>query len=793
MTSHASTATNEPARLRRTDPGHAAHRWWILAVIGLAQLMVVLDATIVNIALPSAQHDLHFSNDDRQWIITAYSLAFGSLLLFSGRIADLVGRKIVFLVGVLGFAGSSAFAGAANNFTMLVVGRSLQGVFGALLAPAALSLLNITFTEPKERGKAFGIYGAVSGTGGAIGLLLGGVLTQHFSWRWTLYVNVIFAVLAFLGGMVLLKSVARDRGARLDWFGVLLVSAGLFGIVYGLSHADSDGWSSPQTYGYAGGGLLLVLLFLLWQTRAAQPLLPLRIPGDRTRGASLIAIGASALGMFGVFLFLTYYMQATLGYDPVKTGLAFLPMVGALVLSAQIATNLTGPRIGPKVIVPFGMLLAAAGMVWLTRIGLDTSYATHVLPPLLVFGVGLGHVMPPAMNAATAGVGPRDAGVTSASVNTMQQVGGAIGTALLNTLAVQAASDYVSGHRPTSPAGMPHVRALAQLHSYTTAFWWSAAIFAGGAVLTVFIYRRRGAEQARAAALQAAAAEQGPSLAKPEPEPVAQPEAAPAPEPEAVPEPAGPSLTGVVRDTAGGVLAGAALTLISSAGEQLARGRSGTDGGYRLHAPGPGPYVLITAADGRRPQAATVHVAGDSLTHDVVLAGGGGLRGLVRGEADEQPVAGALVVVTGGDGDVVASTTSDDAGAFAVPQLPAGSYTLAVNAASYRPTARLVDLDGHDDGQTVTIDLTSGVRFHGTVRDRARRMPVHAAHVTLVDASGAIVRTALTDVDGGYSFADLVPGDYRLVATGYPAKTTAITLDGRTDEKHDVELAHPDQ
>ena len=468
------------------ETGAERHRWWVLAVVGLAQLMVVLDATIVNIALPSAQRDLGFSDQNRQWIITAYSLAFGSLLLFGGRIADLVGRRRIFVTGAIGFAGSSALAGAAGSFGVLVIGRSLQGMFGALLAPAALSLLNVTFTEAKERGKAFGIYGAIAGTGGAIGLLLGGLLTEHFTWRWTLYINVLFAILALIGAAVLLKAGDRDRAARLDLPGVLLVSAGLFGIVYGLSNADTHGWSSPHTYGYAGGGLLLVLLFAAWQTRAPQPLLPLHIPGDRDRGASLIAVVSAAMGMFGVFLFLTYYLQTILRYDPVTTGLAFLPMIGALIASAQLATNVSVPRLGPKTVVPLGLLAAAGGMVWLTRIGLDTPYATHVLPPLLVFGIGLGHVMPPAMNQATAHVAPHDAGVTSASVNTMQQVGGAVGTALLNTVAVSAASTYVASHHPG-----PTVRAAAQLHSYTVAFWWSAALFTLGAVLTFLVYRPR--------------------------------------------------------------------------------------------------------------------------------------------------------------------------------------------------------------------------------------------------------------------------------------------------------------
>ncbi|MGV9348879.1 DHA2 family efflux MFS transporter permease subunit [Streptomyces spiralis] len=481
-----STAPRPP--MAGTDgPGpSAARRWWILAVIGLAQLMVVLDATIVNIALPSAQHDLGFSDSDRQWVVTAYSLAFGSLLLLGGRLADLMGRKLVFLIGVAGFASASALAGAADSFGMLITGRALQGMFGALLAPAALSLLNTTFTQARERAKAFGVYGAIAGTGGAIGLLLGGLLTEHLSWRWTLYVNLGFAALALAGGAVLLRRTRRDPGARLDLPGTLLVSAGLFGVVYGLSNAEPHGWDSVMTWGYLAGGACLIAAFTAWQTRAVHPLLPLRILLDRDRAASFVAVLVAASGMFGIFLFLTYYLQVSRHYSPVSTGLAFLPMIAALIVSAQIAANVTLPRLGPRVVVPVGLALAAAGMVWLTRIGLDTSYTGYVLPPLLVLGLGLGHVMPPAMNTATAGVAPNDAGVVSATVNTMQQVGGSIGTALLNTLATSAATHYLNGRTPT-----PRVLAQAQLHSFTTAFWWSAAVFALGLVCVGALYRTR--------------------------------------------------------------------------------------------------------------------------------------------------------------------------------------------------------------------------------------------------------------------------------------------------------------
>ncbi|MFC3572210.1 MFS transporter [Streptomyces yaanensis] len=465
-------------------------RWWILAIIAIAQLMVVLDATIVNIALPSAQADLGFSDGNRQWIVTAYALAFASLLLLGGRIADLFGRKPAFLVGVVGFAVASALGGAATGFGMLVAARALQGVFGALLAPAALSLLNTTFTDARERARAFSVYGAIAGAGGAVGLLLGGLLTDALDWRWTLYVNVAIAVVAFAGGWILLGNHRDAANSKLDVPGTVLVAGGLFSLVYGFSNAETHDWDSPQTWGFLIAGGLLLVAFSWWQTRAAHPLLPLRVLLDRNRAASFLAVLISGGGMFGVFLFLTYYLQLNLGFSPTKTGVAFLPMVGALMVTAQLGTTVLLPRIGPKAVIPLGFAVAVAGMAWLTGIGLDTHYASGVLPQLVVIGLGLGLVMPSAMQLATGGVAAEDAGVASATVNAMQQVGGSIGTALLNTLAASAASDYLAGKDATSKL----VQAQATIESYTTAFWWSAGLFAAGAVIALLLYRR-GAHQ----------------------------------------------------------------------------------------------------------------------------------------------------------------------------------------------------------------------------------------------------------------------------------------------------------
>ncbi|MFE2467792.1 MFS transporter [Streptomyces mirabilis] len=467
------------------DPSHQ-RRWWILMVISLAQLMGVLDGTIVNIALPSAQRDLGFSDADRQWVVTAYALAFGSLLLLGGRVADLVGRKVTFLVGLAGFAAASMLGGAANGFGMLVIARAIQGGFAALLAPSALSLLMTTFTDPRERAKAFTVAGSVAGAGGAIGLILGGVLTEYLDWRWTMYVNVVFAVVTFVGGAALLHRAPRDRSSKLDIPGTLLVSAGLFCLVYGFSNAETHGWGSAMTWGMLAAGAVLVALFVWRQSRAAYPLLPLRVLLDRNRGASFAALFVSGAGMFGVFLFLTYYLQQSLGYSALKTGFAFLPMIVASSSASAVANNVVVPRIGPKPVVPLGMAIAAAGLVWMTTLDLNSGYVTEVLPQLMLVGVGLGTVIAPAMSLATSGVAAADAGAASAAVNTVQQVGGSIGVALLSTMASDAVTGYLSGRNPKDPG----VLAQAGLEGYSTAYWWSASIFVIGLGVTALLYRR---------------------------------------------------------------------------------------------------------------------------------------------------------------------------------------------------------------------------------------------------------------------------------------------------------------
>ena len=472
-------------------------RWLILGLVGLAQLMIVLDLTVMNIALPDAQRALDFSNVDRQWVITAYALTFGSLLLFGGRLGDLFGRKLTFITGLVGFSVASAVGGASVSFAMLVTARACQGVFGALLAPAALSILTTTFSDPEERGKAFAVFGAIVGAGGLIGLLLGGALTQYLDWRWCLYVNLFFAVVALAGALVLLPW-QKERGpARLDIPGVVSVSGAMFCLVYGFSNAATHSWRADSTLAFLAAGVVLLAFFAFWQTRARYPLLPPRVVLNRNRGGSYLTILVAGSGMFGIFLFLTYYLQTTLHYSPLITGVAFLPMIGALVVFAQLSNIVLMPRIGPKALVGVGMLAAAGGMAWMTRIGVHTGYASTVVGPMLVTGAGLGLTIPSAINTGTFGVQPSDAGVASATINTGQQIGGSIGTALLNTIATSAIASYIAGLTAGHPAAAAHpspaavaaIKAAAAVHGYTTAFWWTAAIFAGGGIVCGTILR----------------------------------------------------------------------------------------------------------------------------------------------------------------------------------------------------------------------------------------------------------------------------------------------------------------
>ncbi|MGW0903110.1 MFS transporter [Streptomyces sp. NPDC002853] len=491
-----STATDRspnrevPAATPAPAPAPDPKRWWALAVISLAQLMVILDGTIVNIALPSAQHALGMSDADRQWVITAYTLAFGGLLLLGGRIADLVGRKRTFVIGLAGFAAASALGGAAAGPGMLFAARALQGAFAAVLAPSALSLLTTTFTDPKERARAFGAYGALAGGGSAVGLIMGGLLTEYLNWRWSLYVNVPIALAALLGAPAFLRDHSGRRGGHLDVPGALLGCGGLVALVYGFSEAEPRGWTSPSVLTLFVAGVILLAAFVWWQSRAVSPLLPLRLVKDRVRAGSLATMGLATIGMFGVFLFLTYYLQVVLGYPPVRTGLAFVPISAGIVIGAtQIAARLL-PRTAPRTLMSSGMVLAAVGMVLLSNLTVHARYVPHVLPALLLLGLGMGLTFMPVYATATAGVPVHDAGVASAVLNTVQQMGASLGTVLLNTIATGATSRYVHSHQH-DPAHSGATLNAGMVHGFSVAYWCSAGVLLLAALVAGLTVRHK--------------------------------------------------------------------------------------------------------------------------------------------------------------------------------------------------------------------------------------------------------------------------------------------------------------
>ncbi len=467
-----------PAALARPaseTAGPDPKRWLALAVIAVAQLMVVLDASIVNIALPHAQADLGISDSDRQWVVTAYTLAFGGLLLLGGRIADYAGRKRVFIIGLIGFAAASALGGIAPNAGMLFAARALQGVFAALLAPAALSLITVTFTESKERAKAFGVYGAIAGGGAAIGLILGGVLTEYASWRWCLGVNVPIALVVVLFAVPLVRESKAHGDTRYDIPGAVTATLGLVALVYGFTKAATDGWSSATPLTLFAAAAVLLGAFVVIELRTKHPLLPMRVILDRNRGGSYLTTLLVGAGLFGMFLFLTYYFQGILGYSALKSGFAFLPFSAGIIVAAGSASQLL-PRVGPRPLILTGLVTATVGMLWLTQITVDASYVTHVLPSEILLSVGLGVAFVPLSATALFGVGNHDAGVATAVLNTTQQIGGSLGTALLNTIAATATGSYALAHTGAA-------QSVADVHGFSVAFAWSAGILAFAAIV----------------------------------------------------------------------------------------------------------------------------------------------------------------------------------------------------------------------------------------------------------------------------------------------------------------------
>jgi EmrB/QacA subfamily drug resistance transporter len=455
--------------------GRPVHRWWVLAILSVTQLIVVLDGTIVNIALPQAQMSLGLSDTERQWVVTAYALAFGALLLLGGRVADYWGRKRTYLVGMAGFGLASAWGGFAQSGLDLIAARGVQGLFAALMAPAALALLTVTFPGGRDRNTAFAVFGSIAGAGAAVGLVLGGLLTEFADWRWCLWVNVPVVVVGLVAGSLLLRESRAEGDNRYDVLGTITVVAGLGSLVYGFTLAE-NGWARVDTIGFIAAGAALLVLFVWIESRVAQPLLPLRVVAHRVRGGAFLLQAVAGSVMIGALLYLTFHLQIVLGFAPLQAGLASLPLTVAIAAVAPVATRLL-PRIGPRPLMIAGPIVGAVGLMLLSRITPDGPYLLEVLPGLLVLGVGMGMLFVPLQNVALSGIAPHDAGAASATANAAMQIGGSLGLSIFTTVYVTA-----SGHATGASSS------AALVDGYSAAFVAAAVgLVLAAVVATVFI------------------------------------------------------------------------------------------------------------------------------------------------------------------------------------------------------------------------------------------------------------------------------------------------------------------
>jgi EmrB/QacA subfamily drug resistance transporter len=765
-------------------------RWWALAVIGVGQLMIVLDATIVNVALPAMQADLGFSESGRQWVVTAYTLMFGGLLLLGGRIADTVGRKKMVLVGATGFAVASAVGGAAVNPGMLLGARGAQGVFGAMLAPALISTLTVTFTEPHERGKAFGIFSALAGSGAAIGLVLGGVLTDYLNWRWALYVNIAFAAVVAIGGARLLRESTGRSRRGFDVTGAALGTLGLLALVFGFAEAQSHGWGARSTLLSLAVSVAALISFVVVERVRASPLLPLRVVTDRTRAGSYLSVLTIYFCLFGVMFYLTFYLQNVLSFSPMQAGFAFLPLSAGIITAAQLCARLVA-HVPPRRLMVPGLLLIAAGLLYLTRLRVASGYGWGVVPALVLVGLGMGMGFMAGISTATLGVDPADAGVAGAMVNTCQQIGGSIGTALLNTVAARAAANYARGH-----PGRANLSVASVVHGGHAAAAVAALVAVSAAMIVTGAVNARPHRVSRAVGpvTPAPIATPNPGAASMESSTTAHgrpaiPAMGSSPQPKSAngAAPGRPTLAGRVHGVDDRALS-ARLSLLDPAGAEAASVSTDAAGEFRVDL-APGRYLVTVTAAGYAPKAAVLEVPVSGVELDVTLLDGRELTGTVR--AGAAPVAGALVTLVDPAGGVLSSARTDAAGEYRMPAPAAGTWTLAAAAPGAGPVAR--KLHWPQDLPVQDLTLGSIARVYGYVRSTSGAALVETT-VRLLDGAGNTVALRSTAEDGSFEFGGLPDGRYTVVATGYPAVAQTLQVgpsdsNGQAAMSADITLA----
>ncbi|MGP3978508.1 MFS transporter [Streptomyces sp. 8N114] len=830
-----------------TASGSAApmtHRQIMEALSGLllGMFVAILSSTIVSTALPKIISDLNGSQSSYTWVVTASLLAMTASTPLWGKLADLTSKKLLVQIALIVFVLASAGAGLSQNPGMLISFRVAQGIgMGGLSALA--QIIMAAMISPRERGRYSGYLGATFAIATVGGPLLGGVITDTswLGWRWCFYVGVPFAVIALI---VLQKTlhlpVVKRPGVKVDWAGAFFIAAAACTLLLWVTFAgDKYDWLSWQTYAMVGGAVVLALIFVLVESKAKEPIIPLRLFRNGTITLASVASLFVGIAMFGATVFLSQYFQLARGKSPTMAGVMTIPMIAGLFVSTTVSGQVITRTGKWKKFLIAGGVLMAAGMGLLGTLRYDTEY-WHMSIFMALLGLGVGMMMQNLVLATQNQVAADDLGSASSTVNFFRSLGGAVGVSALGAVLSNRITHYMEdgfaklGIKPgggaTGGGGSalpdldklpPPVRTVVESaygHGIGDIYLYAAPVALLALVCVLFIrevpLRTTAGNQASqdAAALSATEAAGTAPAAE-----AAEPAEAPAPAPQAATASAGgdtqqlreyaamataqPSapiptsqygVHGTVRNADGTGVARAAVTLISLSGRQLGRSITHADGSYGLDAPGPGSYVLIAAADGHQPQASTIVVGEEPLSHDLLLSGTSGLAGQVRGLADGAPVHGAMVVVTDVRGEVLATGVTGQAGDFRFDDLVTGSFTLAVNAAGYRPTAVPVEVQGQGTTR-LDVDLAAGARVTGTVRAGAQHRPLPDARVTLVDAAGNVIATSTTGEDGAYAFTDLDAGDYSVIAGGYPPQANALRVTGPGVDAYDIELHHPDE
>ncbi|MFE0255350.1 MFS transporter [Streptomyces sp. NPDC059010] len=838
-------ATTTPAGVRAHakhgsgagDGTPMTHRQIMEALTGLllGMFVAILSSTIVSNALPDIIKDLGGGQSAYTWVVTASLLAMTASTPLWGKLADLFSKKLLIQVALVIFVAGSAAAGLSQNPAMLITFRAVQGIgMGGLSSLAQIILA--AMISPRERGRYNGYLGATFATAMVGGPLIGGVITDTdwLGWRWCFYVGVPFAVIALIVLQRTLHLPVVRRKAKVDWAGAFFITAAVCLLLIWVTFAgDKYDWLSWQTGAMTGGALALLLIFVFAETRASEPIIPLRLFRNRTITLASLASLFVGIAMFAGTIFFSQYFQLARNESPTMSGVLTIPMIVGLFISSTVSGQVITRTGRWKAWLLAGGVLVTAGLGLLGTIRYDTEY-WHVAIFMALLGLGVGMMMQNLVLATQNQVAPSDLGAASSVVNFFRSLGGAMGVSALGAVLSHRITHYAeegltklgvqgsSGHGEIPdldalPAPVRTVIESAYGHGVADVFLYAAPIAFLALLFSLFIkevpLRTKGAlaqaaeagTPAPAETPAAAAEERVPSWAVASSETETETRFETGTDPEgtrqlaavatvARPEESGSAYGGVpvhgfVRGAESAPVPQAAVTLISLAGRQLGRSVAQADGFYAVDAPGAGSYVLIASADGFQPQASTIVVNGDGpVAYDILLSGTSGLSGVVRTAQDTLPVKDAMVIVTDVRGDLLATAATGEHGEFGFAELVPGAVTVAVNAAGFRPRALPVEIGG--TGVTrIEVDLEAGAQVQGVVR--APHGPLADARVTLVDAAGNVVGSATTGADGAYAFTDLDGGEYTVIATGYPPVATALTVNGRGTDDHDIELAHP--